>query len=191
MDKFGIQRCLGGCVLVCPWSVIWLVFISILRLLFWMLGGVRSADVRFSVPGLFWTLLVLYSSYMGLTLGLIFDMSRRCWDLTVRTNAERLWNYPRTERLVLSFGMPKCKAFVVMCSTDQRDPKFQRILGDGANHLQLLMEIHRQSARGRWFLREDPPLQKILIIPAIHQITQGMPVHTCGNTQDPGMRRRR
>ena len=32
-------------------------------------------------------------SRMGLTVGLIFNMSRSCWDLDVQANAERLCEY--------------------------------------------------------------------------------------------------
>ena len=39
---------------------------------------------------------------MGLTPGLLFDMSRSCWDLDAQTNVERLCEYLRTERPVLS-----------------------------------------------------------------------------------------
>ena len=44
---------------------------------------------------------VATSSRMGLTPGLIFEMSRSCWDLDVRTNAESLCAYLQTERPVL------------------------------------------------------------------------------------------
>ena len=40
-------------------------------------------------------------SRMGLTPGLLFDMSRSCWDLDVQANAERLCEYLRIERPVL------------------------------------------------------------------------------------------
>ena len=48
-------------------------------------------------------------SCMGLTPGLIFDISRSCWDLDVQANAERLCVYLRTEQPVLLVGSPKCK----------------------------------------------------------------------------------
>ena len=40
-------------------------------------------------------------SRMGLTPGLLFDMSRSCWDLDVQANAERLCEYLRNDRPVL------------------------------------------------------------------------------------------
>ena len=40
-------------------------------------------------------------SRVGLTPGLLFDMSRSCWDLDVQANAERPCEYLRTKRQVL------------------------------------------------------------------------------------------
>ena len=51
---------------------------------------------------------VATSSRMGLTPGLLFDRPRSCWDLDVRTNAERLCEHLQTERQVLSVGSPQC-----------------------------------------------------------------------------------
>ena len=114
-------------------------------------NDIHVADI-FSQP-----MTVATSTCVGLTPGLIFDMSRSCWDLNVRTNAERLCEYLQTERPVLKVGLPKCKAFMDLQSMDRRDPKFQRILEAGLSHLKSLMEIyHCQSEQGRWFLHEDP-----------------------------------
>ena len=41
-------------------------------------------------------------SRASLTLGLFFNLSRRCWGLDVQANAERLCEYLRTARPVLS-----------------------------------------------------------------------------------------
>ena len=65
---------------------------------------------------------------MGLTPGLLFDVSRCCWDLDVQSSPERVCEYLRTERPVLSVGSPKCKAFMDLQSMDRRDPKFPRPL---------------------------------------------------------------
>ena len=51
-------------------------------------------------------------SRMGLTLGLLFDMSRSCWNLDVQEIAERLCDYLRTEQPVLLVGSPKWKVFI-------------------------------------------------------------------------------
>ena len=67
-------------------------------------------------------------SRMGLTPGLVFDMSRTCCDLDVQANAEHMCNYLRTERPVLSVGSPKCKAFMDLRSMDRPDPKFSKNL---------------------------------------------------------------
>ena len=52
---------------------------------------------------------------MHLTPGLLFDVSRSCWDTDVQANAERLCEYLRTERPDLQ-------------SMDRRDPKFSKTL---------------------------------------------------------------
>ena len=91
---------------------------------------------------------------MGLTPGLLFDMSRSCWDLDVQANAERLCDCLRAERPVLLVGSPKCKAFMDSRSMDRRDPKFSKTLEAGLSHLKSLMEICRwQNEQG---LHEDP-----------------------------------
>ena len=96
-------------------------------------------------------------SRMGGTPGLLFDMSRSCWDLDVQANAERLCQYLRTERPVLLGGSPKCKAFMDLQSMNRRDPKFSKTLEAGLSHLKALIKICRwQSGQGRWFLHEDP-----------------------------------
>ena len=51
-------------------------------------------------------------SRVGLTPGLLFDLSRSCWDLDVQANAERLCAYLRTAQPVLLVGSPKCKASI-------------------------------------------------------------------------------
>ena len=43
-------------------------------------------------------------SRMGLTPGLLFDMSRSCWDLHVQANAEGVCEHLRTDRPVLLVG---------------------------------------------------------------------------------------
>ena len=96
-------------------------------------------------------------SRMGLTPGVLFDMSRSCRDLDVQVDAERLCEYLRTERPVLLVGSPKRRAFMDSQSMDRRDPKFSKTLEAGLSHLKSLMEIyHWQSEQGRWFLHEDP-----------------------------------
>ena len=96
-------------------------------------------------------------SRMGLTLGLIFDASRSCWDLDVQANAERLCEYLQTERLVLSVGSLKCKAFMDLQLMDRRNPTSQQTLGAGLSHLKSLMDTdHWQSEQGRFFLYEVP-----------------------------------
>ena len=82
-------------------------------------------------------------SRMGLRRGLVFDTSCSCWDLNVRTNAERLCRYLQTERPVLSDGSPKCKASMDLQVMGQRIPKFQKTLEAGLSHLKSLMEIYR------------------------------------------------
>ena len=69
---------------------------------------------------------VVTPSRMGLTPGLLFDMSRSCWDLYVQANAERLCEYLRTERPVLSVVSPKCRAIMDLQSMNRRDPKFSK-----------------------------------------------------------------
>ena len=96
-------------------------------------------------------------SRMGLTLGLLFDMSRSCWDLDVQANAERLCEYLQIERPVLSVGSPKCKAFMDSATMNRRDPKFSKTPEAGSCHLKSLTEIyHWQNEQGLWFLLEDP-----------------------------------
>ena len=96
-------------------------------------------------------------SRVGLTPGVLFDMSRSCWDLDVRANAERTCEYLRTERPVLQLGSPKCRAFMNLRSMSRRDPKFSKTLEAGLCHLKSLMEIyHWQNEQGRCFLHEDP-----------------------------------
>ena len=94
---------------------------------------------------------------MGLTPGLLFDMSRSCWNLDVQANAERLCEYWRTERPVLLVGSPKCRAFMDVRSMSRSGPKFSKTLEAGMSHLKSLMKIyHWQNEQGQWFLREDP-----------------------------------
>ena len=96
-------------------------------------------------------------SRVGLILGLLFDMSRSCWELDVQANAERQCEYLRTERPVLSVGSLKCRVFMDLRSMDRGDPQFSKTLEAGLSHLKWLMEIcHWQNQHGRWFLHEDP-----------------------------------
>ena len=91
------------------------------------------------------------SSRMGLTPGLIFDMSRSLWDLDIQAN-ERLCEYLQTERPVLSVGSPKCKAFMDSQPMNRRDPTFSKTLEAGLSHLKSLMEVyHWQSEQDRCF----------------------------------------
>ena len=100
-------------------------------------------------------------SRVGLTPGVLFDMSRNCWDLDVQANAERTCEYLRTERPVLLLGSPKCRAFMNLRSVSRRDPKFSKTLEAGLCHLKSLMEIyHWQNEQGRCFLHEDPHYQQ-------------------------------
>ena len=85
---------------------------------------------------------VATSSRLGLTHGLLFDMSRSCWNLDVRTNAERLCECLQTERPVLLLGSTTCTAFIDLQSVDRRDPKFQRAVEAGFSHLKSLVEIY-------------------------------------------------
>ena len=88
----------------------------------------------------------------GLALGLVFDMSRSCWNLNDQVDTERLWKYLQTERPMLVVGSPKCKVYMEMQSMDQASPKFRDVLDAGVSHLQALMAVQRwQVAQERRF----------------------------------------
>ena len=74
-------------------------------------------------------------SRMGLTPGVLVNMSRSCWDLDAQANAERLCEYLRTERPVLLVGSSTCKAFMDLQSMNRRDPKFSKTLEARLSHL--------------------------------------------------------
>ena len=76
-------------------------------------------------------------SRAGLTPGLIFDMSRNCWDSDVQANAESLREYLQTERPVLLIESLKCKAFMdsKLKIHESTRPKVLQDLEAGLRHL--------------------------------------------------------
>ena len=81
-------------------------------------------------------------SRMGLTPGLLFDMSRSCWDLHAQANAGGVSENLRTERPALLVGSPKWKALMRLQPMDRRDPKFSKTREAGLSYLVSLMEIY-------------------------------------------------
>ena len=78
----------------------------------------------------------------GLILGLVFDVSRSCWNLNDQVDTERLWEQLHTERPMLVVGSPKGKAFREMQSVDQKNPKFRHRQDAGVSHLKALMAVY-------------------------------------------------